>query len=99
MQLKFEDADLERLAYDFDARTARWSPEVTRAYRRVVFLLENAQDERDVRSFKGLRLEKLKGTRAGTSSLRINTQYRLIVRFGASPDGRIAVIIEAVDYH
>ena len=99
MQLKFEDNDLERLAYDPKAHTSRWSPDVTKAFRRVLFYIENAKDERDIRALKGLRMEKLKGKRTGTSSVRINSQYRLILRFEAAANNRIAVIIEAVDYH
>jgi len=99
MQLEFEDDDLEHLAYASEFHTTRWSPEVTKAYRKVVFLIKNATDERDIRNFKGLRLEKLKGTRAGTSSVRINDQYRLILRFETHADNKVAVIIEAVDYH
>lgn len=99
MQLEFEDDNLERLAYDPEAHTARWSPDVTKSFRRVLFLIENAKDDRDIRALKGLRLEKLKGKRTGTWSVRINSQYRLILRFKTAANNRIAVIIEAVDYH
>lgn len=99
MQLKFEDEELESLAYQLDFRVPRWPPDVTRSYRRVVNLIANAVDERDLRSLKGLRLEKLKGKRAGTSSVRINDQHRLVLRFEKANPGTVVVIIEAVDYH
>jgi proteic killer suppression protein len=99
VHLEFKDGELERLAYDPGYATKRWSPDITRAYRRVINLISSATTERDLRQFKGLRLEKLKGKRAGTSSARINDQYRLILRFESANDGKVAVIIEAVDYH
>lgn len=99
MQLRFEDAELERLAFQAGFRTKRWSQDVTSAYRRVIQLISSAVNEQDLRQFKGLRLEKLKGKRVGTSSVRINNQYRLILRFESIADGKLAVIIEAVDYH
>ena len=99
MQLKFEDNDLERLAYDPQVDTTRWTPDVTKAFRRVIFLVENAKDDRDIRALRALRLEKQNGKRAGTSSVRINSQYRLILRFKAAANDKIAVIIKAVDYH
>ena len=99
MLLEFNDSELERLAYELDFHTSRWSPDVTRSFRRVLYVIENAKDERDIRNFKGLRLEKLKGDRAGTFSVRINSQYRLILKFKTAHDGKVAVIIEAVDYH
>lgn len=99
MRLEFEDDDLERLAYDSRPHTTRWSPDVTKSYRRVLFAIESAKDDRDIRALKSLRLEKLKGKRADTWSVRINSQYRLILRFKTAADDRIAVILEAVDYH
>jgi proteic killer suppression protein len=99
MQLEFNDDELERLAYDPQAHTTRWGPDVTKAFQRVLFYIANAEDERDIRASKGLRLEKLKGKRAGTWSVRINSKYRLILRFETSADTKVAVVIEAVDYH
>lgn len=99
MRLEFEDEELRSLAFESGSHTKRWSQDVTRAYRRVINLVSNATSEQDLRHFKGLRLEKLKGKRAGTSSVRINDKYRLILRFRTRSDGRVAVIIEAVDYH
>lgn len=97
--LEFDDDELRCLAYDASYHTKRWSTDVTKAYRKVIQLIDAAADERDLRAFKGLRLEQLKGRRAGTSAVRINSQYRLILRFTTSEDGRTAIVLEAVDYH
>ncbi len=46
-------------------------------------------------SLPGLRLEKLKGERAGEHSIRINDQYRICFRWtGHGPEQ-----VEIVDYH
>ncbi len=46
-------------------------------------------------SLPGLRLEKLKGDRAGQHSIRINDQYRVCFRWtDAGPEN-----VEIVDYH
>lgn len=99
MRIEFEDDELRRLAYESAFHTKRWSSDVTKAYRRVVNLIINAASDQDLRNLRGLRLEQLKGNRAGTSSVRINDQYRLILRFFTDQDGRVAIVIEAVDYH
>jgi toxin HigB-1 len=46
-------------------------------------------------SLPGLRLEKLKGDRAGQHSIRINDQYRICFRWTESG----AEDVEIVDYH
>lgn len=99
MLLEYEDKNLELLAYDPTHKTSKWSPNVTKAYRRRIQQLHAAVDEQDLRTLRSLHLEKLKGNRAGTWSIRIDMQYRLILRFHTRDGGRIAVIIEAVDYH
>jgi toxin HigB-1 len=99
VQLKFENAQLERLAYEVGYSPKGWGSELVRSYRRTVNLLHAALDERDVRNIKGLRLEKLLGKRKGTHSVRINNQVRLIIRFDGRDPSRVIVIIDAIDYH
>ena len=55
--------------------------------------------DRDLRALKGLRLEKLRGFTDGRHSVRINAQYRLIIRFDTVDDKRIVIAIDALDYH
>ncbi|HYB55344.1 MAG TPA: type II toxin-antitoxin system RelE/ParE family toxin [Alphaproteobacteria bacterium] len=68
-----------------------------RAAEKVLDRLDAATTLRDVANFPGHRLEKLKGGRAGTYSIRINDQWRICFDW---PDGSIGpenVTIE--DYH
>ena len=83
-------------------------PEVTRAFRKKVGFLAAAQSELDLRNYRALHFEKLKGDRAGQHSIRLDRQWRLILRIeddGRSREttrrssGRLLIIVEIVDYH
>lgn len=98
MDVEFADKKLLRL-YSETGYSAGFPPEVERGYRKVVGLIRNAEHERALAAFVGLRMEKLKGDRAHQRSLRINGQWRLIVELRAREDDKLVVIIEIVDYH
>lgn len=97
--MEFDDARLKRLYEDASYHHPRLGAEVVRAYRKVVGALYASQDDQELRNLKALRLEKLKGDRAGHSSLRLHGGYRLIVTFRTDQAGRVVVVIEIVDYH
>lgn len=98
MDVRFDDEDLARLEVDPKAGADR--PQgVVKAFRRVVQFLRSAQDERDLRQWKAWRFERLKGDRAGQCSLRLNDQWRLVIRLSASGSQQTVHIIEVVDYH
>ena len=99
MRIRFEDDELEKLAYDATYRTKRWAADVTTAYRRVIQRLDAAVDDRDLYAQKSLHFEQLQGDRAGTSSLRINLKYRLIVQLITDDDGRLAIVLAALDHY
>lgn len=99
MRIIFEDDALCRLAEDPNFNPRKWGRDVIRAYRKKIQLIDAAQDERDLRAIRSLRLEKLGGNREGTSSIRLNDQYRLILYFTTDGSGRVAVVLELVDYH
>jgi proteic killer suppression protein len=99
MRLEFADQRLRRLYSDRGYVQKRLGPEVVRAFRAKVQLIAAATSEQDLRAFASLHLEQLKGDRSGTSSIRLNRQWRLLLRFRTDPDGRTAVILEITDYH
>lgn len=99
MRIEFENDDLRRLAEDASYRPSRWSAEVVSAYRKKIQVLRSAIDERDLYAMRSLHLEKLAGKRSGTSSIRLNKQFRLILRFRTDPDGHVVIVIDVVDYH
>lgn len=98
MRVEYEDEEFRRLAFDPHHRTSRWVPDVTTAYRRRIQQLQAAPTDQAVRSLKSLQFEKLNGDRDGTWSIRIDMNYRLILRFQTAEDGRIAIVVEAVNY-
>jgi proteic killer suppression protein len=59
--------------------------------------LEAATSLRDIASFPGHRLERLKGDRAGMYSVRINDQWRICFAWPSGSSGPEKVTIE--DYH
>lgn len=99
MRLRFEDPDLERLAVDAGFRLPDLGPDVTTAYRKKVQLLAGARDERDLRAVTSLHFEKLRGARAGEHSIRLNQQWRLILRLERGDEGQAVIVVEIVDYH
>lgn len=99
MHIDFRDDELRSMATDSTYRSRRWGPEVVRAYRKTIQTLIAATDERDLRNLRSLHLEQLKGDRRGTSSIRVNKQFRLIITFHTGHSGRTVAVIEMVDYH
>lgn len=61
--------------------------------------IESAPDSRDFYQLRSLRFEKLSGNRAGQYSLRLNDQWRLIIRIEQDDQGQEIVVVEIVDYH
>ena len=64
---------------------------------RTLDRLDAAATLRDVANFPGHRLEKLKGDRAGTYSVRVNDQWRICFEWLEGSSGPENVTI--VDYH
>jgi proteic killer suppression protein len=58
-----------------------------------------ALDERAFYAMTSLHYEKLKGDRAGQRSMRLNKQWRLILRIAEDDQGKQVVVIEIADYH
>ena len=99
MRFEFEDDDLRRLYEEPGFVLPQLGPDLVKAYRKKVGFLAAAESEVDLRSYKALHFEKLAGGRAGQHSIRLNKQWRLILRFGSDEQGRLLIIIEIVDYH
>jgi proteic killer suppression protein len=98
MEVEFADAALDRL--ETDARFDAGLPaEVVRAFRRRMQQIRAAQDERAFYALKSLHFEKLKGGRAGQQSIRLNAQWRLVLRLKGQAPAKVVLIIEVVDYH
>ncbi|SFL71296.1 Plasmid maintenance system killer protein [Nocardia asteroides] len=74
-------------------------PEAVAAFRKKVQLLQAASSEIELRNFRSLNLEKLKGDRQGQYSIRLTRKWRLILQFKTDDEGRTVLILELCDYH
>ena len=99
MRVKFATSDLQQLYEDEAFVSPRFGRDLVRAYRKNVGFAAAAASEQDLRNYRALRLEKLRGDRAGQHSIRLNDQWRLILRLETDDEGRVIVLIEIVDYH
>lgn len=98
MDVEFEDETLQRLEAD-PAYTAGWDAAIVKAFRKRLQTIRAAADERDFYALKSLHYKQLKGDRDGQRSMRLNDQWRLILRIQANPAGRLVVIVAICDYH
>ena len=97
MDVAFDDDALEALETDARAHP-NFPAEVVRAYRKRIWQIRAAHDERDFYKNRGLHFKKHK-SQNGRYSMRLNDQYRLMVRFQEHSENKTVVIVEIVDYH
>ena len=89
----FRDKNTERVWHR--QRSKRLDQSTQRAALRKLLILDAADQISDLRVPPGNRLEKLKGDRADTYSIRVNDQWRICFRWTpAGPEN-----VEIVDYH
>jgi len=98
MQVEFDSDIPARLETDpsFDAGLPQ---AVVRAFRKRMQFIRAAADERDFYAMKSLHFEKLKGDRATECSMRLNDQWRLILKIKPSKPKNTIVIVGIEDYH
>jgi proteic killer suppression protein len=92
MLRSFKCSETERIFRGGVSR--QFPPEIQERAAQKLLLLHAVSGLEDLRRFSGLRLEALKGDRAGQWSIRINDQWRICFRW----DGD-AYDVEIVDYH
>jgi toxin HigB-1 len=98
MDVEFEDEDLRRLAFDpsFDMGLDRG---IVKSYRMRVQFIAAAVDERAFYAMSSWNFEKLKGDLSGKYSIRLNKQWRLLVKLEKRDLGKTIVFISICDYH
>jgi proteic killer suppression protein len=79
--------------------TGGYSKEIVKRFRKRMQLIRSARDERDFYALASLHFEKLKGDRHPQRSMRLDKQFRLILRIDENPNGSIVVILGIEDYH
>jgi proteic killer suppression protein len=98
MEAEFEDRDLEKVEAD-KAKSIGLGPGVDKTFRKRMQIIRAANDERDFYALKGLHFEKLKDNKANERSMRLNDQWRLIVRLEGEAPNKKVVIVGVKDYH
>jgi len=98
MEVRFEDPDLQRAESD-PHFTAGLDAVLLKAFRKRLQFIRAALDERAFYAMKSLHYEKLQGDRAGQRSMRLNDQWRLILRMEEDKAGKQVVVVSIVDYH
>lgn len=98
MDVDFEDASLRRLEAD-PGFTAGYEAALVKAFRKRMQLIRAAIDERAFYVMKSLHYEKLKGKLEGHCSMRLNDQWRLLLRLRQDEGGKTVVVISIADYH
>lgn len=99
MRVRFATDELRQLFEDPDCAVPRLGRDVIRSYRKKVGFLVAAGSELDLRNYRALHFEKLRGDRQGQHSIRLNDQWRLILRLETDDEGRVLIVIDIVDYH
>src|SRR5687768_17225663 len=80
MIVQFSNAYMEKLFQDKAVPgKPKYSREVIAKFKKTILMLQFADNIREIRSFKGLNFEALKGDLKGFYSVRIDKQYRLIL--------------------
>jgi proteic killer suppression protein len=91
----FADACTEDIFNGRNTKAARRVPkDLWRVAARKLSMLDYASDLRDLSS-PGNNLEKLKGALAGTYSIRINDQFRIVFNFDRGETSNVVI----ADYH
>ena len=112
MEVEYDDDDLERLETD-PAFNANLSRDLVKAFRKRMQTIRAALDKRDFYPLRGLRFEALKGKRKGEHSshfrapaqlaelmpMRLNDQFRLIMKLEQRSRGTVVLICSIEDYH
>ena len=98
MRFRFISKKLE-LLYTKEVGAKKYPPAVIDAFFEAMDAIRAAIDERDLRALRGFHLEALKGKRTGQHSMRLNKQFRLIIRIDRDDDGRLICIVDIADYH
>jgi proteic killer suppression protein len=75
----------------------RFQPAIIRKYIRVIDLMIDQPDTTALKKYNSLNYEKLKGNKAGLSSVRVNDQYRIEFKEKKVDSQEIATICNIIE--
>lgn len=91
MIIKFNNSYLEKLFEGKEVKKLIYSKEVVIQFKKTVLRLQIADNTHQLRQFRSLNFEALKGDKKGLYSVRVNKQYRL--EFMIENDNLIEIIL------
>lgn len=99
MKILFDKDYLERLYKKGDSgeKKHRYQPQVVKKYIQIVDLMIDSPNVLSLAKYNSLRYEKLVGDKAGTSSVRVNDQYRVEFEEYTEGDETLATILNITD--
>jgi proteic killer suppression protein len=77
MIVKFNNPYLEKLFDDKPIKKFIYSKEIIVQFKKTVLRLKQVENSQQLKQFRGLNFEALKGDKKGLYSVRVNQQYRL----------------------
>ncbi|GAB2889441.1 type II toxin-antitoxin system RelE/ParE family toxin [Microvirgula curvata] len=98
MEVKHDDDSLARLETDI-TYDAGFEHEVVRRFRMRTQFMRAAPDERALYAMKSLCFEKVEGNRAEHYSVKLNSQWRLILMFKEIKSEKILVVVAIENYN
>ncbi len=100
LRFRFASKKLEVL-YTEEKGAGKYPGGVVDAFFEAVAVIKAASDESDLYALKGFHFEKLKGKRGKKDerSLRLNNQWRLIIKMETDEQGKLWLIVDIEDYH
>jgi proteic killer suppression protein len=98
MDIRFEDSDLDRLETD-SSFSAGFPASIVKAFRMRMQWIRSSPDERSFYGLRSFRFEKMKRSKLGEYSMRLNDQWRLIIRFEGEGKKKVVVVVAITDYH
>ncbi|MGA8494026.1 MAG: type II toxin-antitoxin system RelE/ParE family toxin [Xanthobacteraceae bacterium] len=99
MDVEHTDETLCRLETDLQF-TGGFSVEIVKSFRKRLWFIRQAPDERDLYAMRSLHFEKLQGARSHQRSVRLNLQWRLILEITETGQTEKTVRVIAIeDYH
>ncbi len=95
MLVYFDDAELEYFyttpLEDIKGKTG-YSKTILKQFKKGIQLMVAAEKPSDLRQFRSLKFESLKGDRKGQYSIRLNDQYRLLFRNITAKEVAVSII-------
>lgn len=98
MRFQFSGAKIRKL-YEDEVGAKKYPSEVVDAFFEVMEVIDAAQSAQDLRAFKHLHFEKLKGKRKHQRSLVLHGGFRLVVQLLSDEQGAYLLIENIEDYH